>query len=176
MRSFSLPWCPIADIIQCRPEMGSEDHMKGFLTGDCGKHEFALSSQLRSWLFLCANSIPSPWLLKPNNGSDHRVRTEDLPFQNRAQAGLRVHRIVQVSRYRGVVFNHDCSQCWQRFGVAADIFWLWFTSMSRLIDGGLHCSMGYPSQNHFRTISLTGRLRVRDSHHCDGSKVEPPAV
>ena len=72
---------------------------------------------------------------------------------------LRVHRFVQVSRYRGVVFNHDCSQCWQRFGVAADIFWLWFTSMSRLIDGGLHCSMGYPSQNHFRTISLTGRLR-----------------
>ena len=35
--------------------------------------------------------------------------------------------IVQVSRYRGVVFNHDCSQCWQRFGVAADISWLWFT-------------------------------------------------
>ena len=81
MRSFSLPWCPIADIIQCRPEMGSEDHMKGFLTGDCGKHEFALSSQLKSWLFLCANSIPLPWLLERDNVSDHRVRTEDLPFQ-----------------------------------------------------------------------------------------------
>ena len=29
-----------------------------------------------------------------HNGSDHRVRTIDLPFQNHAQAGLRVHRIV----------------------------------------------------------------------------------
>ena len=29
-----------------------------------------------------------------DNGSDHRVRTGDLPFQNHAQAGLRVHRIV----------------------------------------------------------------------------------
>ena len=33
-------------------------------------------------------------LQESDNGSDHRVRTEDLPFQNHAQAGLRVHRIV----------------------------------------------------------------------------------
>ena len=32
--------------------------------------------------------------LKPNNGSDLRVRTIDLPFQNRTQAGLRVQHIV----------------------------------------------------------------------------------
>ena len=32
--------------------------------------------------------------LSLDNGSDHRVRTIDLPFQNHAQAGLRVHRIV----------------------------------------------------------------------------------
>ena len=32
--------------------------------------------------------------MKQHNGSDHRVRTIDLPFQNHAQAGLRVHRIV----------------------------------------------------------------------------------
>ena len=44
-----------------------------------------------------------PFLLQVDNGSDHRVRTIDLPLQNHAQAGLRVHHIVQVSRSRGVV-------------------------------------------------------------------------
>ena len=29
-----------------------------------------------------------------DNGSDHRARTSDRPFQNHAQVGLRVHRIV----------------------------------------------------------------------------------
>ena len=33
-------------------------------------------------------------LFKRHNVSDHRVRTIDLLFQNHAQAGLRVHRIV----------------------------------------------------------------------------------
>ena len=33
-------------------------------------------------------------LIERDNGSDHRVRTIDLPFQKHAQAGLRVHRIV----------------------------------------------------------------------------------
>ena len=38
-------------------------------------------------------------VLKPDNGSDHRVRTNDIPFQRHAQAGLRVHHIV-ITRLR----------------------------------------------------------------------------
>ena len=33
-------------------------------------------------------------MVERDNVRDHRVRTIDLPFQNHAQAGLRVHRIV----------------------------------------------------------------------------------
>ena len=32
--------------------------------------------------------------LNLDNVRDHRARTSDLPFQNHAQVGLRVHRIV----------------------------------------------------------------------------------
>ena len=38
---------------------------------------------------------------RPDNGSDHRVRTIDLPFQKHAQAGLRVHRIVIPRSFAG---------------------------------------------------------------------------
>ena len=51
-----------------------------------------------------------------DNVCDHRVRTEDLPFQNHAQAGLRVHRIViprffvLLSVWRGGIRRrtHNC--------------------------------------------------------------------
>ena len=33
-------------------------------------------------------------IFESDNGNDHRVRTIDLPLQNHAQTGLRVHRIV----------------------------------------------------------------------------------
>ena len=47
-------------------------------------------------LWSCCGEIDMdlcPWT-KRDNVRDHRVRTIDLPFQNHAQAGLRVHRIV----------------------------------------------------------------------------------
>ena len=37
-----------------------------------------------------------------DNVRDHRARTNDLPFQNHAQVGLRVHRIV-MSRFDATV-------------------------------------------------------------------------
>ena len=40
-----------------------------------------------------------------DNVRDHRVRTEDLPFQNHAQAGLRVHRI---DTHHGPSGRNDC--------------------------------------------------------------------
>ena len=43
---------------------------------------------------LCISAVRRRAIAPLDNGSDHRVRTEDLPFQNHAQAGLRVHRIV----------------------------------------------------------------------------------
>ena len=41
--------------------------------------------------------------IERDNGSDHRVRTIDLPFRKYAQAGLRVHHIV-IWRVRALVF------------------------------------------------------------------------
>ena len=51
---------------------------------------------------------------KLDNGSDHRVRTEDIPFQKHAQAGLRVHRIV-IPRFEACLttelYQNPTSHC-----------------------------------------------------------------
>ena len=47
---------------------------------------------------LCISAVRRRAIAPQDNVSDHRVRTIDLPFQNHAQAGLRVHRIV-ITRF-----------------------------------------------------------------------------
>ena len=39
-------------------------------------------------------NLSSFFKIERDNVSDHRARTSDHPFQNHAQVGLRVHRIV----------------------------------------------------------------------------------
>ena len=51
-------------------------------------------SAIKQVVRVCVSETNGYCIPKPDNGSDHRVRTIDLPFQNHAQAGLRVHRIV----------------------------------------------------------------------------------
>ena len=46
--------------------------------------------------------------VKPDNGSDHRARTSDHPFQKHAQVGLRVHRIVIGRLVLDFVFSSSC--------------------------------------------------------------------
>ena len=56
--------------------------------------------------------ILSARFLKRDNVNVHRAAANSLQAEKTARPAAPVQRIVQVSRYRGVVFNHDCSQCW----------------------------------------------------------------
>ena len=58
--------------------------------------------------------------MKSDNGRDHRGGTSDRPLQKHAQVRLRVHHIVQVSRYRGEALGLDCSK---QISAVQDFIW-----------------------------------------------------
>ena len=55
-------------------------------------------------------SRPDGGFIEANNGNDHRAGTINLNIKNHAQVRIRVHLIVQVSRYRGEALGLDCSR------------------------------------------------------------------
>ena len=87
----------------CRASLRCENHWPACHEPERAPRETGISlDEHVTSLVLQWSSIPPSWTsMKSDNVRDHRVRTEDLPFQNHAQAGLRVHRIV-ITRFLGL--------------------------------------------------------------------------